>query len=103
MAMDKTQAGDQNPTPTKQKSTRSSKLKKHADKLLAASLIATSLMLGACGEKDCVTVYRQPGQPASSSFTGTNQPAGQTYCYGTESRYYGSSYVYVGSYGGSTG
>jgi hypothetical protein len=76
---------------------RPSRLQKHSSKLIVTGLMATTMLLSACGEKDCYTLYKPVNQPASSTFTGSNNQQSGTYCYGNENRYYGSSYVYIGS------
>lgn len=75
---------------------RKSRLKKNSGKLFATSLFATSILLSACGGQDCVQVYQPVGTPGSSGFTNSSQTQPQSYCYGSGSRYYGASYIYVG-------
>jgi hypothetical protein len=85
---------------------RKSRLKKNSGKLLfATSLFATSVLLSACGGRDCVQIYQPVGTPGSSGFTNSSPTQPQSYCYGSGDRYYGTSYVYVGRsfIGGSSG
>ncbi|MEI7554788.1 hypothetical protein [Candidatus Chlorohelix sp.] len=104
MAMDEITEDDILLTPETNGATvkpRKNRLKKHSGKLLATSLLATSLLLAACADQDCTYIYKQVNQPTSSGFTGSTNQQPVTNCYSSGSRYYGSSYVYVGSYGSS--
>ncbi len=101
--MDNPEKAENSLDETPQAKPRASRLQKHSSKLIVTGLMATTLLLSACGEKDCYTLYKPVNQPASSTFTGSTSQQPTTFCYGNESRYYGSSYVYVGSgsYGSS--